>query len=101
MSDRARSGIVTKGARVVAEARARMASTAANAAVAAPERGDLQARLNVVRDEQAALFRMQRAQGLTAKQHARAAELGREELKLIADLRDMGKRRIGEPHKRR
>lgn len=101
MSDRHRSGIVTKGARVVMEARARMAATGANAPVAAPDRGDLQARLNVVRDEQATLFRMQRAQGLTAKQHARAAELGREELKLIADLRDMGKRRIGEPHKRR
>ncbi len=100
MSDRARSGIVTKGAAVVAQARARMASTVANA-TPAPQREDLQGRLNAVRDEQAALFRAARSSGLTAKQHARAADLGREELKLIADLRDMGKRRIGAPHKRR
>jgi hypothetical protein len=102
MTDRARSGIVTRGAAVVAQARARMAAQLTdNRSVAAPQREDLQGRLDAIRAEQSALFRAARSSGLTAKQHARAADLGREELKLIADLRDLGKRRIGERHKRR
>ena len=93
---RPRSGIVTDGARAVAEARQRTA-----AKPQAPTREDLQGQLDRVRDEQRALWRVQKSTGLTAKDHARTAELGRDELRLMAELREMGKRKLGAPHKRR
>lgn len=92
------SGIRTKGAGALMQARERTA-----AATPAPTRQDMQAQLHDVQAKSAALFRKSRdgGGGLTAREHSERAELGRLELKLIADLRAEGKRPIGAPHKRR
>lgn len=98
MTDRARSGVVTRGARVVMEARARMEAMKAKPA---PTRDELKLSLDDVRREQSKLFQEQRARGLTARQHERSIELGRLELKLMADIREAGRRLIGARHHRR
>ena len=70
-------------------------------ATALPTREEMQRRLDDVRDEQRRLWSVQKSSGLSPKDHARNADLGRAELKLMADLRDLGKRRLGQLHKRR
>ena len=105
MSDRANSGIRTGGAAALMQARERMAGShggARPAMATAPTREDLQAQLFDVQAKSAALFRQARdGGGLTARQHSERAELGRLELKLIADIRAEGRRPLGAPHRRR
>lgn len=91
------SGIRTKGAGAVMQARQRTAQP-----TPAPTRQDMQAQLHDVQAKSAALFRKARdGGGLNAREHSERAELGRLEMKLIADLRAEGKRPIGAPHRRR
>lgn len=56
---------------------------------------DLQRQLDDVRSEQRSLWQLARSTGLTSKAHQRTADLGRRELQLMNDLRDLGRRRAG------
>lgn len=83
------------GAEGVRRARERMA------APPPPPVEPLPQTLDAVRQEQSALFSRQRKGGLSPREFARLTELGRLEMKLIADRQSNGKRLIGQRHKAR
>lgn len=63
-----------------------------------PQRDKINLQLDDIRREQSTLYRAQRSQGLTARDQARRAELDRLEIHLMNELRQVGRRVIGQRH---